>query len=29
MTLNRLMQSVQFTGGIGVVGVFPPQAPDA
>lgn len=29
LTLNRLMQSVQFTGGIGVVGVFPPQAPDA
>ncbi|WP_338748619.1 glutathione-independent formaldehyde dehydrogenase [Janibacter alittae] len=27
MTLNRLVQSVRFTGGIGVVGVFLPQDP--
>lgn len=27
MTLNRLVQSMRFTGGIGVVGVFLPQDP--
>ena len=27
LTLNRLVQSVRFTGGIGVVGVFVPQDP--
>jgi hypothetical protein len=27
MTLNNLVQSVRFTGGIGVVGVFIPQDP--
>jgi glutathione-independent formaldehyde dehydrogenase len=27
MTLNRLVQSVRFTGGIGVVGVYIPQDP--
>jgi glutathione-independent formaldehyde dehydrogenase len=29
MTLNRLVDSVRFTGGIGVVGVFIPQDPGA
>ena len=27
LTLNRLVNSVRFTGGIGVVGVFVPQDP--
>lgn len=29
VTLNRLVQSVRFTGRIGTVGVFVPQDPDA
>jgi glutathione-independent formaldehyde dehydrogenase len=27
LTMNNLVQSVKFTGGIGVVGIFPPQDP--